>query len=364
METSEFGAASKAIRPPPQQQSKIGLDKDNESYYIVLKLTFNMESEIITLAGTITFFSEDLNSIKKEELKFKSNFVLDIRINDFGITAKEVAEAELSTYGHTLLETLHAELQEYEGTYFYNLGEILLEEKFFIQRQYDEKLNELFLDGWNKGPRNEYFSKIEIEIDFARKINNKNQGLVELYFEEDAIRAQLAYCRAMEEKMTGAYIKPDVLEEYHNELVSEACKKWEEEAKKTDVETRLRLEKQIERMKFNLDGLYRKFKNWNEANKSLLRRVVGGISGVVGAAGVGGGAVAGTVLAEEVTSITATAALASSVGIGLGILAGVSVAGIAFLVGKKYLENKDKSFFAEECHDLKKNLENVQSSHQ
>ena len=47
-----------------------------------------MDSEIITLAGALSFFSEDLSVIGKAELKLKSNFLLEFKIEDFCIRAK------------------------------------------------------------------------------------------------------------------------------------------------------------------------------------------------------------------------------------------------------------------------------------
>ena len=47
----------------------------------------NMETEIITIAGILDFLKENTNTVKKGELKFKSDFVLQFRITDFTINA-------------------------------------------------------------------------------------------------------------------------------------------------------------------------------------------------------------------------------------------------------------------------------------
>ena len=46
----------------------------------------------------VSFFKDDPNSIKKGELKFKSEYVLDLRINDFMITAKVRASMKDKSY--------------------------------------------------------------------------------------------------------------------------------------------------------------------------------------------------------------------------------------------------------------------------
>ena len=47
-----------------------------------------MANEIITLSGMLKFFKDDINTVTKGELKYKADFVLDLRIVDFSIMAK------------------------------------------------------------------------------------------------------------------------------------------------------------------------------------------------------------------------------------------------------------------------------------
>ena len=62
----------------------------------------NMETEIITITGIFDFFKEDTNTVKKGELKFKSDFVLKFRITDFTINAVVRASMKDKSYSVSL----------------------------------------------------------------------------------------------------------------------------------------------------------------------------------------------------------------------------------------------------------------------
>ena len=57
-----------------------------------------MAKELMTLGGIAEFFKDDLNSISKGELKFKSDFVLEFRIVDHSIHAKVRASMKDKSY--------------------------------------------------------------------------------------------------------------------------------------------------------------------------------------------------------------------------------------------------------------------------
>ncbi len=57
-----------------------------------------MAKEIITISGMMEFFKEDINSITKGELKYKADFVLDLRLSDHVIKAKVRASMKDKSY--------------------------------------------------------------------------------------------------------------------------------------------------------------------------------------------------------------------------------------------------------------------------
>ena len=57
-----------------------------------------MDTEIITLAGILNYFKADINAIRKGELKFKSDFVLHLRIEDLTVNAKVRASMKDKSY--------------------------------------------------------------------------------------------------------------------------------------------------------------------------------------------------------------------------------------------------------------------------
>ena len=57
-----------------------------------------MANEIITFAGITNFFKEDLNTIAKGELKYKADFVLELRIHEFTIRGKVRASMKDKSY--------------------------------------------------------------------------------------------------------------------------------------------------------------------------------------------------------------------------------------------------------------------------
>ena len=61
-----------------------------------------MANEIVTLAGMTKFFKDDLNCINKGELKFKADFVLELRNIEHQINAKVRASMEDRLYAVTL----------------------------------------------------------------------------------------------------------------------------------------------------------------------------------------------------------------------------------------------------------------------
>ena len=73
--------------------------------YIALRLhkeRKRMVTEIITVAGIFEYFKDDVNTIRKGELKFKSDFVLDLRINDLTVNAKVIASMKDKCYSVSL----------------------------------------------------------------------------------------------------------------------------------------------------------------------------------------------------------------------------------------------------------------------
>ena len=61
-----------------------------------------MDTEIITLAGLFEYFKDDVNTIRKGELKCKSDFVLDLRINNLTVNAKVRASMKEKSYSVSL----------------------------------------------------------------------------------------------------------------------------------------------------------------------------------------------------------------------------------------------------------------------
>eukprot|EP00795_Rhopilema_esculentum_P014990 gene14990-6144_t len=61
-----------------------------------------MDTEIITLAGILDFFKDDTNTVRKGELKFKSDFVLDLRIDELTVNAKVRATMKDKSYSVSL----------------------------------------------------------------------------------------------------------------------------------------------------------------------------------------------------------------------------------------------------------------------
>ena len=62
-----------------------------------------MANEIITLSGMLKFFKDDINTVTKGELKYKADFVLDLRIVDFSIMAKIRASMKDNSLGKEVL---------------------------------------------------------------------------------------------------------------------------------------------------------------------------------------------------------------------------------------------------------------------
>ncbi|XP_065068318.1 uncharacterized protein LOC135693705 [Rhopilema esculentum] len=61
-----------------------------------------MDTEIITLAEILDFFKDDTNTVRKGELKFKSDFVLDLRIDELTVNAKVRATMKDKSYSVSL----------------------------------------------------------------------------------------------------------------------------------------------------------------------------------------------------------------------------------------------------------------------
>ena len=57
-----------------------------------------MANEVITLSGMMKFFKEDINTITKGELKYKADFVLDVRVSDLVVMAKIRASMKDKSY--------------------------------------------------------------------------------------------------------------------------------------------------------------------------------------------------------------------------------------------------------------------------
>ena len=62
-----------------------------------------MARELITLGGITGFFKADLNSISKGELKFKGDFVLELRIVNHSVHTKVRASMKDKSYSVTLV---------------------------------------------------------------------------------------------------------------------------------------------------------------------------------------------------------------------------------------------------------------------
>ena len=54
--------------------------------------------EAMTLGGIMTYFKDNTNCITKGELKYKSNFVLDVRLVDMNVNAKVRASMKDKSY--------------------------------------------------------------------------------------------------------------------------------------------------------------------------------------------------------------------------------------------------------------------------
>ena len=61
-----------------------------------------MANEIITIAGMVNFFKEDTNTITKGELKYKADFVLDLRLTGLTVVSKVRASMKDKSYSVTL----------------------------------------------------------------------------------------------------------------------------------------------------------------------------------------------------------------------------------------------------------------------
>ena len=57
---------------------------------------------LITLSGMMNFFKEDLNTIAKGELKYKADFVLDLRNSEYATKAKIRASMKDKCYNVVL----------------------------------------------------------------------------------------------------------------------------------------------------------------------------------------------------------------------------------------------------------------------
>ena len=62
-------------------------------------------NEIVTLSGMMDFFKDDLNTISKGEIKYKANFVLDLKLNEYTINAKMRASMKDKSYTVALTVT-------------------------------------------------------------------------------------------------------------------------------------------------------------------------------------------------------------------------------------------------------------------
>ena len=61
-----------------------------------------MDTEVTILAGILDLIKDDQNATKKGELKFKSSFVLELRIDDYPTTAKVRASLKDKCYAISL----------------------------------------------------------------------------------------------------------------------------------------------------------------------------------------------------------------------------------------------------------------------
>ena len=61
-----------------------------------------MAIEIITIAGMVNCFKEDTNTITKGELKYKADFVLDLRLTGLTVVSKVRASMKDKSYLVTL----------------------------------------------------------------------------------------------------------------------------------------------------------------------------------------------------------------------------------------------------------------------
>ena len=62
-----------------------------------------MDAVIITLAGILDYFKGDINAVRKGELKFKSDFILDLRIDDLTVNAKVRASMKDKSYSVSMM---------------------------------------------------------------------------------------------------------------------------------------------------------------------------------------------------------------------------------------------------------------------
>ena len=71
-----------------------------------------MARELITLGGITGFFKDDLYSISKGELKFKGDFVLELRIVNHSVHAKVRASMKDKSYSVTLVVDVEGGISE------------------------------------------------------------------------------------------------------------------------------------------------------------------------------------------------------------------------------------------------------------
>ena len=62
-----------------------------------------MDTEIIMLAGILECLKDDVNTVRKGQLKYKSDFVLHLRIDDLTVNAKVRASMKDTCYRVSLM---------------------------------------------------------------------------------------------------------------------------------------------------------------------------------------------------------------------------------------------------------------------
>ena len=62
-----------------------------------------MDTELITLAGILEYLYDDVNTIRIGQLKFKSDFVLHLRIDEIRVNAEVRASIKYKRYSISLI---------------------------------------------------------------------------------------------------------------------------------------------------------------------------------------------------------------------------------------------------------------------